>query len=233
VNRTDRLYAIVEELRARSPRVLTAAELADRFEVGRRTIERDISALQQAGVPIWTQRGRAGGYAIDAAMTLPPVNLSSDEALAVVAALSSMPTMPFAAAGRRAQQKLLAAMRDADADAARDLASRLRLSPVESPAVRPDVLAAVETAVAGRRVVELRYTDSHEQRSTRAVEAHGLHLAANGWYLVGWCRLRDDGRVFRLDRIEHATVTDETAPPRDLDAVLDVPFPTITPDIAE
>ena len=233
MNRTDRLYAIVEELRARSPRLLTAAELAQRFEVGLRTIERDVSALQQAGVPIWTQRGRNGGYAIDAAMTLPPVNLSSDEALAVVAALSSMPTMPFAAAGRRAQQKLLAAMRSADAEATRSLASRLRLSPVEVPAVAPDVLGAVETAVSGRRVIDIVYVDGHDHRSRRQVEAHGLHLAEGGWYLVGWCRLRDDGRVFRLDRIESATATDEEAAPRDLDAVLDVPFPTITPDIAE
>ena len=233
MNRTDRLYAIVEELRARSPRLLTAAELAARFEVGQRTVERDISALQQAGVPIWSQRGRAGGYAIDAAMTLPPVNLSSDEALAVVAALSSMPTMPFAAAGRRAQHKLLAAMRTADAEATRTLASRLRLSPIEAPAASPAVLAAVETAVAGRRVLDLVYVDRHDHRTTRQVEAHGLHLSEGGWYLVGWCRTRDDGRVFRLDRIESATATDEEAPPRDLDAVLDVPFPTVTPDVAE
>ena len=233
MNRTDRLYAIVEELRARSPRLVTAVALAERFEVGRRTIERDISALQQAGVPIWTQRGRAGGYGIDAAMTLPPVNLSSDEALAVVAALSSMPAMPFAAAGRRAQQKLLAAMREVDANQARELAARLRLTPVEAPPVRPEVLAAIEDGVAGRRVVDLVYVDGHDRRTTRAVEAHGLHLAANGWYLVGWCRVREDGRVFRLDRIEAATVTDEVAPARDLDAVLDVPFPTITPEIAE
>ena len=45
--------------------------------------------------------------------------------------------------------------------------------------------------------------------------------------------MRDDGRVFRLDRIEAATATDEEAPPRDLDAVFDVPFPTVTPDVAE
>ena len=61
MNRTDRLYAIVEELRAVSPRPRSASWLADRFEVSRRTIERDISALQQTGVPVWAEPGRTGG----------------------------------------------------------------------------------------------------------------------------------------------------------------------------
>ncbi|MBA2625974.1 MAG: HTH domain-containing protein, partial [Acidimicrobiia bacterium] len=76
MNRTERLYAVTEELRARSPHRLTARQLAERFEVSVRTMERDISALQQAGVPIWAERGRAGGYGIDPTMTLPPTNLS-------------------------------------------------------------------------------------------------------------------------------------------------------------
>ena len=65
MNRTDRLYAIVEELRARAPRSLRASDLAERFEVSARTIERDVLALQEAGVPIWSQRGPRGGYALD------------------------------------------------------------------------------------------------------------------------------------------------------------------------
>jgi predicted DNA-binding transcriptional regulator YafY len=233
MNRTDRLYAVVEELRARAPRPVRAQTLADRFEVSVRTIERDISALQQAGVPIWTERGRRGGYAVDPELSLPPINLAPSEALAIAVALASMPAMPFAAAGRRAQQKLLAAMRGADAEATRTLAGRLRLSPVDVPSASPRVLAAVEAAVAGRRVVDLAYVDRGGRRSSRPVEAHGLHFAPSGWYLVGWCRTRDDGRVFRLDRIEAATVTEEVAPERDLDAVLDVPFPTVTPELAE
>lgn len=60
MNRTDRLYALVEELRACAPRRLAARELAARYEVSVRTIERDISALQQAGVPIFADVGRAG-----------------------------------------------------------------------------------------------------------------------------------------------------------------------------
>ena len=62
MNRIDRLYALVEELRAAGPRGRTARQLAGRFEVSVRTIERDLSALGQAGVPLATKQGRTGGY---------------------------------------------------------------------------------------------------------------------------------------------------------------------------
>ena len=63
MNRTDRLYALVEEMRAVAPRPRSARWLAGRFEVSVRTVERDISALQQSGVPIYAESGRTGGYA--------------------------------------------------------------------------------------------------------------------------------------------------------------------------
>lgn len=65
MNRTDRPYALVEELRARAPRTMRAVELARRFEVSTRTIERDLLALQEAGVPIWARPGPGGGYGIN------------------------------------------------------------------------------------------------------------------------------------------------------------------------
>src|SRR5258707_13189541 len=65
VNRTDRLYALAEELRAVAPRPRSARWLADRFEASTRTIERDISALQQSGGPIRAEPGRTGGYCVD------------------------------------------------------------------------------------------------------------------------------------------------------------------------
>ncbi|MBK5224679.1 MAG: HTH domain-containing protein [Acidimicrobiia bacterium] len=101
MNRTDRLYAIVEELRAVAPRPVSATRMAERFEVSVRTIERDILALQEGGVPVWAERGRNGGYAIDTRSTLPPLNLDADEALAVMIALAAMPPAPFTAPGRR------------------------------------------------------------------------------------------------------------------------------------
>lgn len=233
MNRTDRLYALVEELRARAPRPVPARQLAERFEVSVRTIERDVLALLEAGVPIWSERGRAGGYAIDPRHTLPPLNLDADEALAVIVALATAPVTPFTAAARSARHKLMTALHPDTAASARLLGAQLRLpSPEPSDAAPPEeLLRAVSTAVRDRRVVELSYVDGHGRVSHRTVEAHGLHLSGGSTYLIGWCRLRDDGRVFRLDRITDLTLTATRAPQRDVDAVLDVPFPTTTPDV--
>jgi predicted DNA-binding transcriptional regulator YafY len=86
VNRTDRLYALVEALRAVAPRPRSGRWLAGRFEVSVRTVERDINALQQSGVPIYAEPGRTGGYCLDKARTLPPVNLTPGEAVAMAVA---------------------------------------------------------------------------------------------------------------------------------------------------
>ena len=86
VNRTDRLYALVEELRACAPRRRSARELALLYEVSGRTIERDMGALQQAGVPIYADAGRSGGYTADKSLALRQLNFSPAEAVAVAVA---------------------------------------------------------------------------------------------------------------------------------------------------
>lgn len=231
MNRTDRLYAIVEELRARAPRQLQAAELAGRFEVSVRTIERDILALQSSGVPIWSQRGPRGGYAIDPRRTLPPLNLTAEEAVALATALAASGPMPFADAIRSARMKLAAVMGATEAGQAEALAGRIRVAPYGETLAT--AMRAIEEAVMRRVVVVLTYEDRHGADTRREVEAHGLFNSHHGWYLVGWCRMRDDGRVFRVDRIREATVLDEPIPPRDLDHVLDVPFPVLVPSLVE
>ena len=127
MNRTDRLYALVEELRAASPRSRTARQLAQRFEVSVRTIERDLSALGQAGVPLATKQGRAGGYSLDRSMSLPPLNFTPREAAAVAVALSRRDHVLFAKDARSALHKIVAAMPERAIEEARAAASKLRL----------------------------------------------------------------------------------------------------------
>src|SRR5688500_12599502 len=148
MNRTDRLYAIVEELRARAPRQLQASELADRFEVSPRTIERDVLALQEAGVPIWSQRGPRGGYALDPRRTLPPLNLTAEEAVALATALAASGPMPFADAIRSARMKLGAVMASSEASQAEELAGRIRVAP--PPNAVEHAMRAIEEAVRRR-----------------------------------------------------------------------------------
>ena len=216
MNRTDRLYALVEELRAAAPRWRSSTQLAERFEVSRRTIERDLSALQQAGVPIYATPGRRGGYALDTQHTLPPLNLSAAEVAAVASALAANNSTPFTHAGRTALQKIMAVLREVDADGARQLAGRVRvLQPIDGV---PPPLAAVESAIVEQRVIEINYVDKTGAATARTVEPSAVLGVQDHWYLWAWCRLREAPRVFRLDRIHAATPLDEFSPDRGLDA---------------
>jgi predicted DNA-binding transcriptional regulator YafY len=127
VNRTDRLYALVEELRAVAPRPRSARQLAGRYEISTRTIERDILALQESGVPIYAVAGRCGGYVIDRARTLPPVNFTAAEMVAIAVALAGAESTPFAAAMRSALRKVLAVAPAAQTAEAAQLMDRIRL----------------------------------------------------------------------------------------------------------
>lgn len=213
VNRTDRLHALTEELRRTGPRGRTAGWLAGWLEVSVRTVKRDVSALQQAGVPIWATAGPGGGYVLDAAATLPPVNLTPAQAVAVAVALAGAPDAPFAVDGRAALQKVLDVMGPAARVEAERLAGRVWIR--GSSAARPGAAAVVEEALAQGRVVALRYRDGHGTVTRRRVEPHVIAGTGDRWYLIAWCCERDAPRWFRWDRIESAALTTEPAPPRD------------------
>lgn len=210
MNRTERLYALVEELRAVAPRPRSARWLAGHFEVSARTIERDISALQQSGVPIWAEPGRTGGYCIDRARTLPPVNVTPDEAVAMAVALQRMEGTPFRAAAGSAFRKLVAAMAQGDAAAARELARRVYL--VGIPERPTPVPRQVADAVSAGRVLRITYGDRAGVTTTREIEPLGYVGSAANWYLMAWCRKREAIRAFRTDRISAVSVTAEVAP---------------------
>jgi predicted DNA-binding transcriptional regulator YafY len=232
MNRTDRLYAIVEELRAAAPRYRTARDLAARYEVSVRTVERDICALQQAGVPIYATPGRRGGYALDKSTTLPPLNFTPREATAITVALSREGATPFPRAAQAALRKVLAAMPDRDASAAAELAERIRFlqpeggggsetEPAGPPGLPPEV---IEEAIGDRRVLQIEYRDRRGTLSRRAVEPVAFVSGGRYWYLVAWCRLRGEGRAFRTDRVVRALATGERAPERVIEEVVpDVP----------
>jgi len=216
MNRTDRLYAIVEELRGRAPDWMSATALADRFEVSTRTIERDLSALQQAGVPIYATPGRRGGYALDTMHTLPPLNFTPGEVAAMATALSTHGATPFNTSGRSALRKILAVLRDVDADGARSLAQRIHRYD-DKRLARPRPPVAVENAILEGRVVTMHYDARNGTVTDRTVEPLAVVGDAPHWYLWAWCRLRDAPRSFRTDRIRDAVMHDEIAPERGMD----------------
>lgn len=224
MNKTERMYALVEELRAVAPRPRSASWLAARFEVSVRTIERDLSALQQAGVPLWASTGRRGGYAVDTAMTLPPLNFTPSEAAALVAALAVAGPIPLAAAARSGLAKISAAMSAPDRDRTAELVRRILVRGPDPGERAAATAATVVSALAERRVLQIDYRDKHDTGTLRTVEPAGFVCLEERWYLVAWCRLRAAYRVFRLERIRAATVCLEPVPPRPpLDQDCDLP----------
>ncbi|MET9577244.1 YafY family protein [Streptomyces massasporeus] len=218
MNRTARLYALVEELRAAAPRPLTVAVLAARFEVSTRTVQRDLQALMQTGVPVRTTPGRGGGWSIDPATTLPPMHFTADEASALAVALAATgASTPYAGAARTAAQKIAASMTGPASAAARELAARIVTLPSPTDSA---VRAAVEQALSSNTVLRLSYVDAAGCESDRVVEPAGLLTADGRWYLIAWCRMRQAGRGFRLDRITAAASTTEQAQPYDLAELL-------------
>ena len=214
MTRTERLYALVEELRAVAPRTRSVRSLALRLEVSERTVQRDLQALMAAGVPVRAVTGRGGGWAIDPAMTLPPISFTPAEAATLTTALAAFADQT---AARTALQKVIAVTSGPASDAVRATAARIVALP---SGVDPEVRATVDAALADGHVLQLEYADAAGRYSSRDVEPAGLLTADGRWYLIAWCRTRRAARGFRLDRIRHATPTPETAPARDLPALL-------------
>ncbi|HEY3835107.1 MAG TPA: YafY family protein [Bryobacteraceae bacterium] len=213
VNRTDRLVALVMQLQSR--RVTTAAYLAEYFEVTERTIYRDLAALGEAGVPIL---GEAGvGYSLMRGYHLPPVIFSPDEALALLTGgllAERMTDDTTRTAIRSALGKITAVL---PAELQRRV-QRLRESMQVSgrkPGAGPVPLSRLQMALADARVVQLRYRAlGQDEITSREVEPLGLVFYLDQWHLIGWCRLRQDVRDFRVDRIDAVEVGHEPAPPR-------------------
>ena len=159
-------------------------------------------------------------------MTLPPLNFTAVEAVAVAVALGQSGDAPFAQAARSALHKIVTAMSVHDAAAARELADRVRLltpgapdqgrepEPPRSVPSIPSIPSILQDAVIHRRVLRLGYIDKSGDVSEREIEpvlfttVRGLH-----WYIMARCRLRQAARAFRVDRIVSAEPTGETAPP--------------------
>ena len=204
MNKTERLYALVELLRAAGPRGRSARQLAAHFEVSVRTIERDLSALGQAGVPLATKQGRTGGYTVDRSMSLPPLNFTPREAAAVAVALSNSAHLLFAGDARSALQKIVAAMPERALEEAYATAEKVRL--IVEPIAPPDaeIGDTLWRAVRDDHTMRIRYTDVGGLETERVVEPQHVVVGPAGAYLTAWCHLRGDDRVFRIDRITTA-----------------------------
>ena len=225
INRTDRLDALTRELRAAGGDGRTSAWLAERLGVSARTVKRDVTALQQAGVPIKAASGPQGGYSLADIPGASSGGLTTDEAIAAVVALQSTPDQPFASAGRDAVAKILRSLSPGERAEVARVAERIWIRPGEAAMPADDSVRDVLTQAAReRRVVVLDYDPGDGSPAlAMQVESLGFANSRGQWFALVWCREPESGRWLRLDHITAVQLTHETYEPRD---VRDVFSPT-------
>lgn len=200
--RAARLISMVLVLQARGG--MTAAELAAELEVSERTVHRDVRALSEAGVPVYAERGRAGGYRlVDGYRTrLTGLDRAEAEALFLLGLPDAARDMGLAGAAATARLKMTAALPAPLRDAPLAAAARFHLDAPRwfREPVTPPALAAISEAVWRDRVVRAEYRGRE-----RVLEPYGLVLKAGVWYLVG--RSGERFLTYRVDRFDSATPT--------------------------
>jgi predicted DNA-binding transcriptional regulator YafY len=192
----------VQHLRAR--RLSTAAVLADLLAVSERTIYRDIRDLSLSGIPV---QGEAGvGYRLDRSFELTALMFTPVEVEAVVVGLR----MAQAFAGQRLSDASVTALDKVILALPKHRRAEVERPPIFAPAVHAHreidpMRETLTTAINDRAVLRLTYADDNLKKTDRAVQPLALHFWGSVWTLAAWCRLRQDFRNFRLDRV-HACV---------------------------
>ncbi len=219
---TTRVLVVLELLQAHGR--MTGPELAERLEVDLRTVRRYVTMLQDLGIPVEAERGRHGGYRLMPGYRLPPLMLTDDEALAVTLGLRATLCLGLAAAAPAVHGALAKVERVLPADVRRRVNAvqqTLTIDLDEQPlAPATETLLAFAEAARERRQIWMRYESGGGAVTERVVDPYGLVHLLGRWYLAGYCHLRADRRVFRLDRVDAAQLrSDAFEPPVEFDAL--------------
>jgi predicted DNA-binding transcriptional regulator YafY len=202
VQTSARLLALLSLLQVR--REWTGQELADRLEVGPRTIRRDVDKLRSLGYPIEAAPGVAGGYRLGAGGELPPLLLDDAEAVAVAVGLRTAAAGGIAGIEEtsvRALTKLEQVLPGRLRRRVSALSDATSAFGVEGPQIDAEVLATLAGACRDQVRLRYSYVARDERASQRIVEPAAVVYSGHRWYLVAFDLDRDDWRTFRLDRI--------------------------------
>nr|WP_198428624.1 WYL domain-containing protein [Nocardia bovistercoris] len=198
---------------------LTAAELADELEVSTRTVLRDIDALSTAGVPVFAERGRHGGFALLPGFRTELTGLTDDEAFALLVAGSRRGTQAFGldSALASAMLKVVDALGEGHRGTAAEVAERLLIDPDTDLLSRPlaeeevpaSVTAEIRRAVFAGTKLRIRYAPVDETPRWRTVDPIGLVVVRGRGYLLATRSGAD--RTYRLSRVSDARQLPELA----------------------
>lgn len=203
----DRLIGILSILLQEEK--VTAPELAEKFEVSRRTINRDIDDLCRAGIPIRTVQGAGGGICIMDNYRMDRTLLTSKDMQMILAGLRSLDSV----SGSRYYGQLMEKIKAGSSDfvSGRD-SILIDLSSWYKDSLAPKI-EMIQTAIEEKRLLSFCYY-APKGESGRRIEAYYLIFKWSSWYVWGWCCEREDFRLFKLNRMDKLEITDEKFVPR-------------------
>jgi predicted DNA-binding transcriptional regulator YafY len=216
MNRIDRLFAML--LALQSNRRIRSQDLADKFEVSKRTIYRDILALSEGGVPVVSLPGE--GYELMDGYYIPPLNFTETEAVALILGtqlLKQQAAGSVTAGAEQALEKINTALPKNVRERVKALTSIIGFITGKDRFNLDDPrLMILQKAIQSGRVIHLRYHGFDRNKPTkRIVEPYQLYYAMGAWYMEGFCRLRKEMRTFRLSRVEKLTLGADSFVKRD------------------
>ena len=206
MSRADRLFQIVDQLRRH--RFLTAAQLAEHFEVSPRTIYRDVLDLNASGIPVL---GEAGvGYRLDPSYSLPPLMFSHDEVEALVIGMRMVESWGDAEL-RRSARSILDKVNAVLPESGVERLDRTALFSLSFGAGERASrhLGTLRQAINQQHKLSFAYTDERGNASKRIVRPLGLYFWGQAWTLAAYCELRTDFRNFRTDRLQRVSLSSE------------------------
>jgi predicted DNA-binding transcriptional regulator YafY len=211
MNRIDRISAILIQLQSR--RVVKAADIAERFSISLRTVYRDVKSLEEAGIPLI---GEAGvGYSLMDGYRLPPVMFTREEATAFFTAekfVEQFTDTSTTAHYQSAMYKVRAILKTAEKDLLENMDGNIEVfkGHRQSNLADNDHIQSLLNSIAQKSIILIEYFANHTQENTkREIEPVGIFYLESYWHLIAYCRLRNDYRDFRIDRIKQLCVTDK------------------------
>lgn len=203
----DRLIGILSILLQKE--TVTAPYLADKFEVSRRTINRDIETLCGAGIPICTKQGAHGGISILENYKIDRALISANEMQDILAGLRSLDSVHGTNQYEQLMEKLSAGSSDFMTGSQSVL---IDLSSWDKSSLSPKI-AVIRSAIDLHRMITFRYCSPHGEQK-RTVEPYYLIFRWSSWYVWGFCEIRQDFRLFKLNRMMELQLTERTFSPR-------------------
>lgn len=190
---------------------VTAPYLAEVFEVSRRTINRDIEDLCRAGIPIATRQGVGGGISIMEGYKVDRTMLTQGEMQDILAGLRSLDSVNGTNRYGQLMEKLSIGSSDFMVG---NQSVLIDLSAWYKDSLAPKI-EMIRSAIAQHRRLEFYYY-SPRQESARCVEPYYLIFRWSSWYVWGWCKTREDFRLFKLNRMDKVMMRETFVPERDI-----------------